>query len=274
MKIAIYALILAGLFGLFLLLFQARMIYYPRPYLPSELAAVAAYTRLTYETPAGKQTAFYRPPLKGGAPRAVWIIFAGNASRALDLRLFAEELPADDTGFYFIDYPGYGLNPGSPSPSSIDAASDAALRALRAHLGPDTSFELNILGNSLGGAAACALAAAERNAASPPKRLVLIAPFTNLAEMASRSVGPIYSKLLLHRFDNTARLREVLSAPVPPQISIFHGVIDEVIPFAMGQELAAIDPARISFHEYRGERHNTILNGAQRDIYAAMTSPG
>jgi pimeloyl-ACP methyl ester carboxylesterase len=76
--------------------------------------------------------------------------------------------------------------------------------------------------------------------------------------------------LLLHNYDNRARLGELAARPRPPRVVIFHGDDDQSIPVAMGRELAAMFPGMIAFHEVPGAGHNTILSAARRQIFAAM----
>src|SRR5690242_16456385 len=95
-----------------LLLFQSRLIYYPRPYGKASLWDLDQRKgkQLEFTTSQGRQVAFYLPPRADAAssPAFLWIVCGGNGSLALD---YAEEPLHWDSrfGYLFVDYPGYGL---------------------------------------------------------------------------------------------------------------------------------------------------------------------
>jgi pimeloyl-ACP methyl ester carboxylesterase len=119
------------------------------------------------------------------------------------------------------------------------------------------------VGHSLGAAAALQYAAKH-----PLRRLVLISPFTTMWAMAQRSVGWPLCELLTHRFDNPARLSEIAMRGLPPT-AIIHGDHDELIPLAMGRELAQAHP-RIHLSVIAGAGHIDVLALGAREIDAAM----
>ncbi|HEX3132103.1 MAG TPA: hypothetical protein VHX44_00805, partial [Planctomycetota bacterium] len=75
-------------------------------------------------------------------------------------------------------------------------------------------------------------------------------------------------ELLVHRFDNHARLAELAGTGMPPT-TIIHGQDDPFIPMAMGQELAQAHPG-ITFSVIVGAGHNDILAVGAREIHAAL----
>jgi pimeloyl-ACP methyl ester carboxylesterase len=98
---------------------------------------------------------------------------------------------------------------------------------------------------------------------------VLLAPFTSTMDMTSEVVGLPLGFLVTHRFDNRARLTE-LAEKGPGRLVILHGSDDEVIPVAMGRELAAAHPEWITFRELDGGRHNTLQEDHTAEIVQAM----
>jgi hypothetical protein len=125
-----------------------------------------------------------------------------------------------------------------------------------------------VLGHSLGAAAALQLAS-EREVA----QVVLLAPFTSMLEMARRTVGRPLAQFLRHRFDNRARLAEVLERFPATRVTIIHGTRDEIIPVSMGRELAASAPDRIEYLELPDADHNSLALFHEEEIYARMLHP-
>jgi len=233
-----------GFVAVSLLLTQHRLIYLPRIY-PADIPPGSRIERLTFSTGEGTQVCWWVPPQTPGA--GFWLCFAGNASLARST--WSEVLTTSD-GLLLIDYPGYGESAGSASPASILAATEGAVAALRAR--GFAGVLRGVVGHSLGAASALQYAARH-----PVERIVLIAPFTTMLDMARRVVGWPFCHLLLHRFDNRARLAEITAAG-HPKIDLWHGAEDEVVPFAMGRQLAEEFPT-IRFHRVVDGDHNGIL---------------
>jgi uncharacterized protein len=265
--------ILAGAAALVFLLylFQDRMIYFPRSYGSAEIGRLPAHAaRLPFLTSQGNQAAYYVPP-RGSAPLQpgkIWLVFGGNGTVALDWLDFVGRCPDTLAGFLLLDYPGYGECEGKPSPETILESTRNAVGALVQWLGvrqTDLDPQLAVLGHSLGAAAALNFAAHH-----PVQRVVLIAPFTSLRDMAKRSVGTPLCYLLRHDFDNRARLREILSAHPQLQVTIVHGSADQVIPVDMGRDLAAAAGGRVAYIEIPHADHNAILSIEEDLLHRVM----
>jgi len=255
---------------IFLLGCQSSLIYHPRPYRAEYENGLreANGVRLSFTTSQGRQTAFYIPPRKGGVglPRTIWLCFAGNGSLALDWLLFTEEWDAD-FAYLLVDYPGYGESAGASNPARIRENGKAAFAALAGHLQTpegELSGRLAVLGHSLGCAAA--LMTAEDLAV---RRGVLISPFTSMTDMGRTILGWPLCLLNRHHFDNRKTLRTA-AAQEGARFVLFHGQEDEIIPVAMGRELAVLAPQVVTFHELPGTHHNDILHRAQSQIGQAM----
>jgi pimeloyl-ACP methyl ester carboxylesterase len=236
------------------------------------------------------------------APGRVWLLFGGNGARALDWAGFIGDPSLSDDAFLLVDYPGYGANEGDPTPARIEESIRAAVLAAAIHLGlteAELAPRLAVLGHSLG--AAAALCAAE---AYDVEQIVLLSPFTSMRDMAALSFYRPLTLLLRHDYDNRTRLRRMLGqadgqgqlhgdAPAeargavaegrspdehfalrrdPPglHVTIVHGEADSVIPIAMGRELAALDPVRITFRSVPGAGHNDVIALAGPLLYEAM----
>ena len=260
-------------FGLLIFFVQSSMIYYPTLYAPGEVERFAdnsVVVPIRFATSEGQQEAYWftadevdaaslpQPAL----PNRIWLVFSGNASRALDWVDVLEPYQGRSAGFLLIDYPGYGASAGSPSPGSTLEATTGAVAALASQFQWDETKlvrpRLAMLGQSLG--AAAALQAATHYDSN---RLVLISPFTSMLAMARRTVGPVYCHVLRHRWDNIARLEELAeqvdspSSPAP-HITVFHGDADRIIPIEMSRTLAAEFPKFVSLVELPGLSHNDI----------------
>jgi pimeloyl-ACP methyl ester carboxylesterase len=253
-----------------LLFFQNRLIYHPRRYTVDAATRYPSVVPLSYTTAQGRQQAFYLPPRLPPAdpPSRLWVIFPGNGSLALDWVNFLDPPPDPRAGFLLIDYPGYGNCQGSPSPASIQASAEAAFACLAQSLPTQPSVleqNVNLLCHSIG--CATGLNFAVRH---PVNRILLLAPFTSLRDMAQRTVGWPLCWLLLHNFDNRLRLRELAARRHPPRVLILHGDDDRLVPVSMGRQLASMFPGMITFQDVPGADHNTILYETRSQVFAAM----
>ncbi len=125
-----------------------------------------------------------------------------------------------------VEYPGYGRSGGKPSQRSITRIIVAAHDFVTNQTGVDADAII-AHGRSLGGGAACALAA-ER----PLAALVLESTFTSVREMLSR-LG-VLGFIIVDPFDNLA-VASSLDIPV----LVLHGQHDDIIPVSHGEALAA-----------------------------------
>jgi pimeloyl-ACP methyl ester carboxylesterase len=254
---------------IFLLSCQSKLMYFPRSYSSAALNELAGRKGqpLAYQTGQGTQKAYYVPPRTGtGANAPLWLCFAGNGSLALDWLDLLEGWD-DRFAYLLVDYPSYGECAGKPTPANIRENAAAAFTTLAQHLKTDEASlaaRSQVLGHSLG--AAAGLLAAEKLGL---KRAVLIAPFTTMTDMARKIIGWPLCHLNCHRFDNRATLKAV-SAREGALVIILHGTEDEVIPVAMGRELAEAHPSSARFHELPGIHHNDILFRRAGEIGAAM----
>ena len=242
---------------------QGYLIYHPRPYAPVVLAALPPHlVEIAYDTAQGPQVAFYLPPHDSPtpAPEALWVLFHGNGSLALE---WLENLLLGlktHTGFLLIDYPGYGKCTGRSSRDAIIASFEAALHTLQQRypaVRPAVERSLHVLGYSLGAAVALELATRY-----PTQHIVLLAPFTSMYDIASHMVVWPITALLRERFDNRQALMTLAQRPVSPAVTIVHGDADEVVPVAMGRALAQSFPAMITYHELPGVTHSILARAA------------
>lgn len=246
---------------------QHSFIYYPRKYTPGyERVLPPGALQLRYTiTAAGKQVAFYIPPRSGAAqPSRVWVMFSGNASVALDWLDVVALSRNESDGFLLIDYPGFGASEGVAAIATSRGSAEKAVSTLAEQLQiseDELAKRLSVVGLSLGAAAALDLAAHKS-----AQRIVLIAPFTTLREVAARLFSKPASYLLIENYDNRSRIEELAKREPAPQITIFHGTADSLIPSDMGRQLAESAPAQARFIPVQGATHDTIVGDALPQI--------
>ena len=177
---------------------------------------------------------------------------------ALDWVTFFVEFAHPRAGVLLVDYPGYGICDGYPDPTSILENSEAALAALFAQRHWRSGAEaLSVFGHSLGGAAA--LQFAVRNHV---RRIIAVSTFTTMDAMVRATIRVSLGSLLQHRFDNLDALRLILLRQEPPEIFLFHGEADELVPLEMGWTLAHLEPGRIRFTAVPRANHNDVIEKA------------
>jgi pimeloyl-ACP methyl ester carboxylesterase len=251
------AVILLALVSLVLLL-QDRFIYFPLRYSKAELqeAQTLGAQQVTFQTSQGQQTAFFwRGEGSDLCPQVVWLLFGGNGDSALAWLGLIPAFSDPSNGYLLIDYPGYGICQGRPNPETILENAERALQVLLETKGWKLSGQaLGVLGHSLGGAAAFQFAAHH-----PVGKILVVSTFTTMDAMVRSQIHLPLGRLLRHRFDNIAALKAILSQKEVPEISIFHGQADEIIPAKMGRALADLDLNRIKYFEIPGASHNDIF---------------
>ena len=145
-----------------------------------------------------------------------------------------------------VDYRGYGKSDGQPNEEGLYQDGEAALLEL-AKISNIKTEDIVILGRSLGGGVASHLAKHHQ-----PKALVLESTFTTMPDVAQTIYPFLPVKLLMQNkypsIDNIKAYR----GPV----LISHGDRDEIVPYALGQELFAAANEPKEFIPIRGGGHN------------------
>ncbi len=224
----------AGTLGWFYL-FQRSLLYDPDPARPDRAAVgVAGLRDVSVTTADGLSLhGWYLPPADGQVPVVAYLHGNGGsiAGRAPRIRRFA----AAGWGGLFLDYRGFGGNPGAPSEAGLLRDARAGLAFLD---GLGLGARLVLYGESLGSGIAVAMAA-ER----PVAAVILESPYSSIAAIAKLRYPLLPVDLLLRdRFDALARIGAV-RAP----LLVLQGGRDTVIPNRLGQQLydAAPDPKRL-----------------------------
>ena len=168
------------------------------------------------------------------------VFFHGNGEAAVHDIPLGQRLAELGLDVFLAEYRGYGGCPGSPSEAGLFLDGDAAIRA--AGFPED---RLVIVGRSLGTGVA-----AEMAVRHPARLVLLISPYTSVAAMGRFVVGPLAPLVVRDRFDTLSRVSRIRSPLV-----VAHGTADEVIPFRMGEKVAAARPGT-RFVRLEGKSHN------------------
>ena len=163
------------------------------------------------------------------ADRPTMIFFYGNAMCLNYAAVQLEEFRRLGLNVLIPEYVGYGMSRGSPSEKGCQATALAAYDYLVATRKVDPK-RIIAAGWSLGGAVAIDLACPRKVGG-----LIAFSSFTSGVEMGRRLLPFVPVSLLLrHRFDNIHKIAKVTCPTL-----IGHGRWDRIIPFEMGEELAA-----------------------------------
>jgi fermentation-respiration switch protein FrsA (DUF1100 family) len=244
--LVVVALCYAALMG-YVYLTQHNLVYLPR--YGRELVGTPATQGLPYEdvtirTEDGETLSAWWIPAE--RPRGAVLVLhgnAGNISHRIDYARMFREL---GYGTLLVDYRGYGKSTGKPSEEGTYRDALASWRWLveRQRL---QRTDIVVLGESLGGAIACWIAARET-----PGALVLASTFTSVPDLGASFYGFLPVRLLSRfKYDT----RECLSRVKSP-VFIAHSPQDDIIPYAHGQALYAVAHEPKTFLQMSGG-HNS-----------------
>lgn len=183
--------------------------------------------------------------------KSVVLLCHGNAGNITSRLAKALSIASCGVPVLLFDYRGYGKSEaGGISEQAIYQDSQAAYDYLLQN--GFLEQEVLIHGISLGGGAACYLS--ERN---KPKALSLESTFTSIPDMC-KLVYPLLPRFFVStQFNNLQRVSEL---KIP--IQIFHGTIDELIPFSMGESLYEVANEPKGFIRVEGAGHSDLLEVA------------
>ncbi len=194
-------------------------------------AGVPGLSEVTLHTADGLAlTAWYKAPTAG---RPVIVYFHGNSGNLADRGLRMQIFDGFGWGELFVEYRGFGPNPGVPGQDGFNLDALAAYQFLRDAQVP--ADKIVLYGESLGTGVAVRLAA-ERQVAA----VVLDSPFVSVAAVAQERYWFVPAALLIKNpFYLRARIREI-HAP----LLVMQGALDHVVPPAQGKAVfaAALPP--------------------------------
>lgn len=190
------------------------------------------------------------------------VYFHGNEGNVKSWAFKLEPLLHAGIGAFFVEYRGYGGNPGTPSEEGLYEDSRSALRFLAEEGIPWSNAVF--MGESLGTGVAVKMAVE-----FPPARLVLLAPYTSITDVT----GGIYwflpvGLLSRDRFPSINRIGKV-HAP----LLVVHGENDDIVPVRLGRDLlaAANEPKTGIFFKDAG--HENLFAFGASDAIADFIDP-
>ena len=203
---------------------KQREFIYPAPRAPLRTPPQQLGYRVLAQ-PQGDALHVLDLPGPAGAPTVVYL--HGNGEQLLDCLGMGEWMQEQGLGFLAVEYPGYGFAPGAPTEKGIYAVGEAALAFLRARgVRPQDTV---LFGRSLGTGVAVEMGRRGRAA-----RMVLVSPYTSMADLAHQAFRWLPTRMLLRdRYDSE---RKAADLKVP--VLVLHGEQDTLIPVEMGRRLA------------------------------------
>jgi fermentation-respiration switch protein FrsA (DUF1100 family) len=171
------------------------------------------------------------------------VLFPGNGGNRAGRIPTGDALAERGFAVVLVDYRGYGGNPGAPTEAGL--AEDA--RRVVEFLARNHDRPIVYFGESLGAAVATGLAID-----TPPDALILVSPFTALADVGRFHYPWAPSFLLRESYPSLARFDSGALSAIP--VLVVAGSADTVIPVA--QSMAIADAAGAEWYEVPGVDHN------------------
>ena len=181
-------------------------------------------------------------------PQAAIVYCHGNGEHVADnAELVARMQDQLQATIFIFDYRGYGKSAGIPYEAGVISDGLAAQQWLANHLQLETS-DLVLMGRSLGGSVAAAMAA-EQGA----RALILVSTFGRLTDVAATHYRWLPVRLLMrNRYDSIARIQRY-KGPLLQS----HGTTDQIVPIEIGRQLFDAAPTSNKvFYELGGYGHN------------------
>lgn len=221
---------------------QRSILYKPNRYNSKHTAIFKQVDQLDYVIGNTKHRAYVYPLGaldQKQSPKNLWIILAGRDTLALDglsgkraLTYIFDRFRAHESHFLLVDYPGFGMNEGSPSEKLNRDSVLNAYQTWRTRLQLTLKDQVNIyiMAHSMGTGVAADVALSLPEI----KGLVLLSPFMSIFQMSRTLIGEWLAwtvrPFLLDRYPTSLRLRLLHDQTPNLPVVIFHGDNDNVIP--------------------------------------------
>jgi fermentation-respiration switch protein FrsA (DUF1100 family) len=249
--------------GLVLLFVKQRAMLFPIPTAERTAPAAAGLQEAeehVLSTSDGEKVIVWHVPPRPG--RAVVLFFHGNGDSLAGLVGRFKAITADGTGLVALSYRGYAGSSGAPSEQGL--LRDAAAAYSFATALYDVQ-RIVAWGFSLGTGVAVAVASEH-----PVGKLILEAPYTSIADVASSHFWYIPVRLLMRdQFRSDERISHIA---VP--LLIIHGTQDNTVPIVFGEKLFALahEPKRLV--RIPGGGHDDLDSFGATDIARQFVNGG
>ena len=246
--IIIYAIIIYALFVLLLFFFQRSFLYFPS----KEKTDVSYFIdsglkEIELNTSDGLiLKAWFKKP--NTQDEYTILMFHGNAGHVGHRVEKFKRFIATGYGFLFLEYRGYGGNPGKPSEKGLYYDALSALEYLsKHHIFPD---KIIIYGESLG----CGIAV-KLNSEIAVAATILEAPFTSIADIAQRQYWFVPAKwLVLDRYE-ILKIIDKIKSP----LLVIHGEKDNIVNISLGKKVYEAAPQPKEFLFVPNAGHNNLF---------------
>jgi len=236
---------------------QQRLLYFPDPRRTSPGdVGLADVEEREIVMPDGVRLLTWWGKAAPGRPTILY--FHGNggsfATRAERIRKYL----AQGYGVVMMTYRGFGGSEGTPSEAANVSDAKALYDVVRASGVP--ASQIVLYGESLGSGVAVQVAAEKEVAA-----LILDAPYTAIVDLAALHYPWLPARYLMTDRYETLPAAARVTAPV----LIVHGEADDIIPVAMGRQVAAAFKGPVTLATFPGAGHSDhYLFGSYEAIYA------
>lgn len=217
-------------------------------YQPSNVDFESCTFAHPFYTVRHRDTRMYR--FEGKSPEYA-IIYHGNAGSACDRGGLVEMLTRSGYSVLLPEYTGYAEDGNDPTHAAIQKNVFDVIE----YTGQEKMSVSLIIGESVGAGPAMMHATYSRYTAVP--NLILITPFTSLADVAEATYWMFPTRLLVdNAWDNLAVVGSYTG-----RLLILHGTNDEIIPVAQANSLCESAGAaqEVQCVYVDGATHNTIL---------------
>jgi hypothetical protein len=243
-KFLLYLALVAAVLAVLLVLAwtqQRRLLYFPEgdPGPPP-----VGWNEVTIPTGDGLELTAWHRSAEDAADRPLVLVFHGNAGNRAGRVPLGEGLSSRGFDVLLIDYRGYGGNPGAPSEHGLAEDAESAAR-FAGMLAPDRAIVY--FGESLGAAVSIGLAAS-----MPPDGLVLVSPFTSVADVGRFHYPMAPSWLIRESYPSLERVESGAIEGVPVLVAAGSG--DTIVPVSQSRMIA--DAAGAEWYEVPGADHN------------------
>lgn len=190
-------------------------------------------------------------------PKGIVFFVHGNAGNILDQGIPAKFYTSLGFDFFSFDYRGFGKSDGEiTDEEQFYKDVQSAYNFVK---GKYSEEKITVIGYSVGTASAAMIT--ERN---NPAKLILIAPYYSLVDMALRDYKIVPTFLLKYKFE-TYRFLEKIKKPV----LLIHGDKDEVLPFEGSKMLSKLLDKDDEFVPIKNQGHNDF---EENELFSSKVS--